>query len=299
MKLIICRGCPASGKTTWAKDYIKNVNKNIVRINRDDIRRQFYPSKNFPYYVMGNKTEEGVQRIVENMMSDASVGKVDVIDDNTNLNIKYFDKNVKSAEKLGFTVEVKDFFDVPLDKLLTRNLEREHSVPEDVIHRMFRAQLHIQNRVIVSDPSKQSCIVVDIDGTVAEMGKGEPWGRGSFEWHKVLNDKPRENVINTVLDLSNRHHIYFLSGRDGVAYEDTALWLLKNIISRGSFPCGYSLKLRTANDNRPDSIVKEELLHAHVLPNYNIAFCIDDRDSVVHHYRALGLEVWQVAQGRF
>lgn len=299
MKYIILRGVPASGKSTWAIDYVKNVNKNAVRINRDDIRRKYYPSKNFPYYIKGNKTEEGVQRIVEDMMHNASVSKLDVIDDNTNLNKKYFDRNVKDAEKLGFTVEIKDFFDIPLDKLIQRNLEREHSVPEDVIHRMYKAQMHLQGRYIEPDMSKQSCVLVDIDGTVAEMGKGESWGRAPYEWHKVGNDRPRPNVINTVIDLSCRHHIFFLSGRDGCAYDATHDWLSKNVLAGGLFECGYSLKLRDVDDSRADSVVKEELINKYVLPNYRIEFAIDDRNSVCYHYRALGLEVWQVAAGRF
>jgi len=299
MKYTICRGCPASGKSTWAIDYVKNVNKRAVRINRDDLRRQYYPSRNFPYYVKGNKIEEGVQRIVEGLMHDASINRLDVIDDNTNLNAKYFNRNVKDAENLGFIVEIKDFFDIPLDKLIERNLEREHSVPEDVIHRMFKAQMHLQGRYIEPDMSKQSCVLVDIDGTVAEMGKGESWGRAPYEWHKVLGDRPRHNVINTVLDLSNRHHIFFLSGRDGVALKDTEMWLLNQVLGKGDFPCGFSLKLRAADDSRHDSIVKEELIRNEVLPKYRIEFALDDRDSVVHHYRAIGIECWQVAAGRF
>lgn len=36
-KVIICRGIPASGKSTWAKQFIKE-NKNWIRIGRDDFR---------------------------------------------------------------------------------------------------------------------------------------------------------------------------------------------------------------------------------------------------------------------
>lgn len=39
LKVIICRGLPGSGKTTFAKEYIKkNLFSKTVRINRDDIR---------------------------------------------------------------------------------------------------------------------------------------------------------------------------------------------------------------------------------------------------------------------
>ena len=37
-KLIICRGLPASGKSTWAKQWVLEDPEHRVRINQDDIR---------------------------------------------------------------------------------------------------------------------------------------------------------------------------------------------------------------------------------------------------------------------
>ncbi len=37
VKIIITRGIPGSGKTTWAKNFVKN-NPNYIRISRDDLR---------------------------------------------------------------------------------------------------------------------------------------------------------------------------------------------------------------------------------------------------------------------
>ena len=37
-RLIICRGLPASGKTTWAKEWAMGDPYHRVRINQDDIR---------------------------------------------------------------------------------------------------------------------------------------------------------------------------------------------------------------------------------------------------------------------
>lgn len=255
MKYILCRGCPGSGKTIWAEKLV-STSKNLVRINRDDLRRKYFRSKEYPGYVEGNATESGVTKLFNERLLDAASMKQDVVDDNTNMNQRRFPATVRAAQELGFDVEVKEFFDIPLDKLIERNLKREHSVPEDVIHKMFKSQMEIQNRIIVPDYSKQSCVVCDIDGTIADMGKGEPWGRGAFEWHKVLNDRTKENVINTVLDLSTRHHIFFLSGRDGIAYADTFTWIVNNVVSRGQFSCGWSLQLRKEGDSRPDSIGK-------------------------------------------
>jgi predicted kinase len=39
-KLIMCKGLPASGKSTWAKEYARN-NSNFIRINNDDLRESF------------------------------------------------------------------------------------------------------------------------------------------------------------------------------------------------------------------------------------------------------------------
>ena len=37
-KLIITRGLPASGKSTWAKQWVLEDTENRVRINQDDIK---------------------------------------------------------------------------------------------------------------------------------------------------------------------------------------------------------------------------------------------------------------------
>jgi len=37
-KIIICRGIPASGKSTWAKNWVLENPNSRVRFNNDDIR---------------------------------------------------------------------------------------------------------------------------------------------------------------------------------------------------------------------------------------------------------------------
>lgn len=299
MKYLFLCGCPGSGKSTWAKKFIQKSGPNWIRINRDDFRRSLFPSKEWPGYVEGKNTEVGVSNHIKGLVENLSKQGCNIVDDNTNLNQKYFGQSVDFVKSLGYEVEIKEFFDVPLDKLIKRNLQREWSVPESVIHDMYRRQVEIQGRLIKRDPTKKSCILVDIDGTIADMGKGESWGRGAFEWDKVGQDRPRQSVIDVVLDLSNYYHIFFLSGRDGVAHDDTFDWLEDHVIYNGDFPYGFTLKLRDKNDMRHDSIVKEEMIRKYVLPSYNIKFAIDDRNSVVNNYRAIGIECWQVNYGNF
>lgn len=296
MKYVICRGCPGSGKTTWAKSFIEDrkhkPDEIWIRLNRDDLRRSRFNFKQWNEYKFSSKKENLINVLINDRIRYHAALKDNIIDDNTNLS--RFEQVKKNAEYYGYEVEFKDFFDIALDKLIQRDLYREFSVGEDVVFNMFKKQLEIQGRVIKKDLSKPGCVIVDIDGTVADMGKGESWGRNPYDWSKVDQDQPRENVVNLVkLLIFSGENVVFLSGRDGVAYDKTYDWLEKHITKKPE------LYLRTAQDNRSDCIVKEEMLHNYVLHRYYIKYAIDDRKRVVDHYQALGLEVLQVDRGRF
>ena len=302
-RLIVTRGCPASGKTTWAKEQIE-LGKADVRCNRDDIRREMHPSSKWPGYKYSKSNEKEVTKMQSARIAAWLSGDLTVIVDDTNLKEERFNRLLESYPA---PVQIQTFFQVPLHTLIERNLQRKWSVPEDVIHRMFKKQLEIQNRIIEPDLGLPPAVIVDIDGTLADMRKGHPDGRGPFEWDKVLNDLPKHNVIEMVENLSEKYSIVFLTGRDGVVYEETLEWIEKHV-ELGIFQDGPhglyhnrqpELYSRKANDTRPDCTIKEELLRKHVLPKYNVILAIDDRNQMVDHWRALGLETWQVDAGRF
>lgn len=299
MKYLVLRGCPGSGKSTYAKTL-----SGYIRINRDDLRRTLCKSDKYPGYIEGNKTEETVTKHIEILIENLAKQGINIVDDNTNINSKYFNKTLHKVASLGYKVEIKDFFDVPLNELLERNIKREHSVPEDVIYRMYDQQVEIQGRKILPKEGLQSCILVDVDGTIADMGKGESWGRKPYEWNKVFQDKPKANVVAFVKQLIcnklSRHQspmIIFLSGRDGCCYEDTKEWIYKHVFPGICTKNDVTLYMRDVGDNRNDAIIKEELIRKHILPKFNIDFAIEDRKQVYIHYRALGLEVWAVENG--
>ena len=81
-KLIICRGLPASGKSTWAKQWVLEDPEHRVRINQDDIRlmlgKYWVPSR-----------EKLVQHIQEEALIEALLRGYNIVIDNTNLNEKY------------------------------------------------------------------------------------------------------------------------------------------------------------------------------------------------------------------
>ncbi len=140
-------------------------------------------------------------------------------------------------------------------------------------------------------------VLVDIDGTVALMGKGQPGRRGPFQWHRVGEDDPNQPVIELVKVLRGAgYEIVFVSGRDEVCRADTFQWLLKY----GAAEPGDALYMRPARDNRPDDRIKAEIYKRDIKPRHGtVAYVIDDRNKVVRMWRSLGLTVLQCAEGDF
>ena len=130
-KLIICRGLPASGKSTWAKQWVLEDPEHRVRINQDDIRlmlgKYWVPSR-----------EKLVQEIQFNAIIEALNREFDVVIDNTNLNNKVldqFNRLIKTFE--DYEIEYKDFFDTPLSVCIERDKNRDLQVTEKVIRGFY------------------------------------------------------------------------------------------------------------------------------------------------------------------
>lgn len=144
--------------------------------------------------------------------------------------------------------------------------------------------------------SMERAVIVDVDGTVALMGKGIEGRRGPFDWDRVGEDDPNQPVIDLVADLrSLGYRVIFLSGRDEVCRPATESWLMHHA---GLQPEDVVL-MRRRKDNRPDNEVKAEIYERHVAPNYSVKYVLDDRNQVVKMWRSLGLTVLQVADGDF
>ena len=130
-KLIITRGLPASGKSTWAKQWVLEDPEHRVRINQDDIRlmlgKYWVPSR-----------EKLVQEIQFDAVVEALSREFDVVIDNTNLNKKVldqFNRLIKTFE--NYEIEYKDFFDTPLSVCIERDKNRDLQVTEKVIRSFY------------------------------------------------------------------------------------------------------------------------------------------------------------------
>jgi hypothetical protein len=132
--------------------------------------------------------------------------------------------------------------------------------------------------------------LVDIDGTVALMA-----GRSPYDESRVGEDRPNEPVIRVVRALhAAGYRIVFCSGRTDACSGDTAAWLDEHV----GVPY-EALHMRSAGDQRKDSIVKAEIFEEHIRHAYRVVGVLDDRMQVVRMWRALGLTVLQVAEGDF
>lgn len=280
-KVILTKGLPSSGKSTWAKELLKESPNAYKRINNDDLRRMF---DNMQY---SKDMENFIKKAVDTLVLLALEEGKHVILDNTHLSDKSVNR-IKELVKGKAKVIIEDkFLEVPLETCIKNDLKRLESVGKDVIVRMY--EQHIKKvEPIIQDKELPHAIIVDIDGTLAHMN-----GRSPFDWDKVGEDECDEVIKNIVNTYDNNGFIIVMSGRDGSCRDITIKWLEDNGIK-------YDLLLmRAEGDMRKDSIIKRELFDTKVKDNYFIEYVLDDRNSVCAMWRDMGLKCLQVAPGNF
>jgi len=284
MKMIICKGLPASGKSTFAKDLVAK-DAGIVRVNRDEIRTMVHNDK---WSQSREKTTVAVRDAAIKAAFDAGLS---VISDDTNLAPSVEAGLRAIAKTYGAQVEIKDFTDVPLKTCIERDMKRERTVGKKVIVDMY--DKYIRPPAPVQDPSLPHCIIVDMDGTLALITDRSPYD-------DQFADRDRPNM--PVVDVVNAFRTTFInvkfivmSGRDeGRSRAVTEEWLERNKIKPDA------LYMRPAGDTRHDNIIKRELFDEHIAGKFYVEFCIDDRDQVVDLWRKdLGLTCFQVNYGDF
>lgn len=298
--LMIVRGLPGSGKSTFAKKWVSEDPEKRVRVNRDDLRHQFYGK----YHGLTPAQEGVITRMEHALIKTALASRQSVIIDNQNLRASYVLAYLKIAYEQSVPALHKDF-SVDIDVLLKQNKQRdeERVVPEDAILKLksryfkdgkfpaFPVFSGEQEEHYVPDLSLPKAILLDVDGTAMHMSAT----RSPYDFHLVLDDLPNEPVVEVVKAMKAQgYKTIVLSGRDDSCADDTRLSLeIAGIQVDG-------LYMREAGDRRKDFIVKKEIFNGHIRHNYNVVFALDDRDSVVEAYRRdLKLPVFQVNYGNF
>ena len=140
-KLVILRGLPASGKSTWARDYVMRHPDTWIRLNMDDIRHMMGK-----YWVEDREplVQSLFDTILEKCLED---GTFNIIVDNTNLAKSKIGEKVQNAYYHGYTVYEKDF-DVSPEECIRRDDERIESVGKKVIMDMYNYYIKTNGRIV-------------------------------------------------------------------------------------------------------------------------------------------------------
>lgn len=281
MKVLMLKGLPASGKSTYAKGLVSK-DHNWVRVNKDDLRAMMNNGE------FSGKLEKQVVKTEREIAENAlKIGKSVIVDD-TNFNPTHeeFFRQLAKSYKAEFDVK---FFNTPLEICMIRDNERPNGVGETVIRRMYNQYLKPKPAAYERNKSLPKAVICDIDGTLAHMKDRSP-----YDWSRVGEDKIDPIIKNLLNTLKEKHiKILFVSGRDEVCRKETNEWLRENGIPL------VPLFMRRENDSRQDSVVKREIFERCIRGLYDIEFVLDDRNQVVEMWRSLGLKCLQVQDGDF
>jgi len=282
LKIWLLKGLPASGKSTWAKEQVRQFPLMYKRVNKDELRAMIDNS------VWSKPKEQFVLRIRNQVIREALTAGFDIIVDDTNFAPSHRQTMDIIAGEFPGTEVVEKFFDTPLEVCIERDKHRPNPVGRGVILDMWVKNL--KPTPVPYLPGLPEAIICDIDGTIAELGD-----RDRFDESRVGVDKPIKPIID-ILKVYKKGKLITLivfTGRHATCKRETELWLMNNDV-----PYDH-LYMRAADNNDKDYIIKEELYRKHVEGKYNVLFVLDDRDGVVALWRRLGLKCLQVENGNF
>ena len=280
-KVLILKGLPASGKSTYAKDLLLKEKGRWIRVNKDSLRDMCHAShwsKNNEKFIIQLRNQIILMALEE--------GKHVIVDDT---NFSFHVEKIKQLVKGKAEVKVNDsFLKVPVEECIKRDLKRLNSVGKDVIMNIYNQFVRQDISPPEYNPELEDAIIVDLDGTLAIINDRNPYDVS--QCHRDLPNKP---VLETVHKWQDTVKIIAVSGRTDDSQELTKKWLQDHQVNY------TALHMRKIGDMRKDSIVKQEIYEQFIRHKYNIKFILDDRQQVVEMWRSLGLTVFQVAEGDF
>jgi predicted kinase len=303
-EIIITRGLPGSGKSTWAKAFA-SLAGNVAIVERDELRMQLFGS----YWTGKQEDEERVTRLQDKLVRSYLAEGTRVVISDTHLPDRSVKKWLKLGAELGVPVSTQEFRHVPLAQVLIQNSERAGGLntkfvdPEVITDKYERfikgrnldkevtytpkAKAVIEPYMQPTDLGAPEAVIFDIDGTLAIMGDRSP-----YDGEKVWMDTPNADVVYALQSYNEANvDIIIMSGRDEIYREVTTLWLKDNHI-RYDF---LYMRPTEEGDKREDSIIKHELFQQYVAPSrYKILGVYDDRHRVLRMWRELGLTTFHV-----
>ncbi|WP_298828386.1 AAA family ATPase [uncultured Capnocytophaga sp.] len=301
-KLLILVGAPGSGKSTFARYFIRTED-NWVRVNRDDFRlMQFGDTLMSPFY------EERITKMVEASVITLLKNHTNVIIDATNSSLRTLEDMVRTyTEYADISFKV---FDLSVEELVKRCDKRYEQtgkfIPKSAIEKHVTQLQYTKEKFdfkpiprtvkeatltyTAQDSTLPKAVICDLDGTLSLLNGRDPYDASSAD--EDLLNVPVARVLQ--MAKAQGYKVILLSGREQLYREPTERFLSK-------YQIAYDLLLmRTTNDYRKDNIIKKELFQQEIAGKYFIEFLLDDRNQVVDMWRKdLQLPCFQVNYGDF
>lgn len=297
--VIAIQGWPGSGKTTWAKEWVKADLKRS-RLSRDDLRASVFASEG----ILETANESMVTKLVNAQLKALIQAGRDVVIDATNLNQKSLSALAKITIHQGASFDTFAI-DTDVNECVRRDFQRalkhERSVGEDVIRKFAKRypmskwpEMHIEGpeetRKYTGTPGKPRAFLLDLDGTIAHMNGRSPYDTSKY--HEDIVDDHIADIVHAMK--ASGYKIIVSSGRDAAFKAVSQKWLYDN-----ASIVPHKIVMRKEGDLRMDAVVKEELFWSEIAPFYDVQFVLDDRNQVVERWRAMGIKCLQVAEGDF
>lgn len=323
-EMLLPIGLPASGKTTFAKDWLAEDPDGRVRVNYDNLRIAMYG----PDWIWNRKDEEAMKAHAREIVTKALMARLSVVIDNTNLSSKVRAGWQDLARDLGAEYIEQDF-DTPLEECIRRDRARtgKARVGQAVIDRMaieygyldwWDAGSVMRGTFGTVDPRPKPICLVDIDGTVADcthrMGHIKPQGPHNIDCTFANATSPPYINLNGKCTqcgakLRKDWNAFFAEvGQDRIIkhmanllakLEDHLLVFVSGRpISSGRTPVGIitedwliehlrlpdRLFLKQTGDHRPAVEFKREVLDH--LPKERVAYVFDDSPECIRMYKS-------------
>jgi 2,3-cyclic nucleotide 3-phosphodiesterase len=133
-KIIILRGLPASGKST----FVKNNHLHDYVLSMDILRKMFCAPISIDngecFHISQDYNKQVAEMFMTLLKARLDNGSFTVVD-NTNLSARGFNEIIDLAKSHGFEILVVDF-NTPMNECIERDKLRTFAVGEDVIRRM-------------------------------------------------------------------------------------------------------------------------------------------------------------------
>ena len=286
MKAILTIGVSASGKSTWAEEFVKE-NPSFQKIERDCIRKGImfqngYDGLDWTQWKF--QWEKDVTREHERLIDVAIQNERDIVVSDTNLNPKTRDSLTRRFKEAGYEVEER-LFPVSYEEAVKRDSRRRYGVGPAVIAQQMEQWDAQFTKQYVGDTLLPQAIILDMDGTITHHdGK-----RDIYDAAAAINDRCDVEIKAVVNSMQHfGWYVIVLTGRKAEHREASLTWLRKNDIRFFEFHC------RPEGDERHDDEVKLDVFWRTIAPRYNVRMVIEDRPRVCRAWRSIGLKTLQV-----